>query len=343
MLRPELRHTTVAPVALAGTKVQGSVAEEIVLVLVISLMVMLWTVPLLRPFRYCCETRLHKVYPVITVLNLLLLAVTLHALKSITFNDLFFAMVNGFEDAVEKTEQILVGIAALVAIAVVWKFKDRVFEVLGVENAASVFGDFRDWATCWSMKRFHPVEMFIWKVEGLPSARLHSLNDVFCEVSLGYNMTMKTRVHQRAGHSCVFKETLQLNFDPYDSQHRLTLSIKSQEVIGASEIVQLQLGAEQVSKLEEPASKDLGSGRPIGWGSKADPAVWARENFKELDLVRSLSCLFILVKAQTSDGNVPGSSFAAASEASATPAAPYHCHLGQVVLVSRRSICGADE
>ena len=25
----------------------------------------------------------------------------------------------------------------------------RVMEVLGVENAASLFGDFRDWATCW--------------------------------------------------------------------------------------------------------------------------------------------------------------------------------------------------
>ncbi|CAE7799157.1 unnamed protein product [Symbiodinium sp. CCMP2592] len=292
MLRPELRHTTTVapPVALAGATVQGSIAEEMVLVLVISLMVMLWTVPLLRPFRYCCETRLHKVYPIITVVNLLLLAVTLHALKSITFNDVFFALVNGFEDAVEKTEQILVGVAALVAIAVVWKFKDRVFEVLGVENAASVFGDFRDWATCWSMKRFHPVELFIWKVEGLPSARLHSLNDVFCEVSLGYNMTMKTRVHHRAGHSCVFKETLQLNFDPYDSEHRLTLSIKSQEVVGAAEIVQLQLGADKVRQLEEPASKDLGSGRPIGWGSKADTAVWAQENFKCMDLVRSLSC-----------------------------------------------------
>ena len=32
---------------------------------------------------------------------------TSHArLKSITFNDLFFALVNGFEDAVEKTEQV---------------------------------------------------------------------------------------------------------------------------------------------------------------------------------------------------------------------------------------------
>ena len=109
-------------------------------------------------------------------------------------------------------------------------------QVLGIENAAALFGDFRDWATCWhrawceqnaemcpenlgndsptvhpasrSMKRFHPLEVFIWKapqllkacsasyaclsilthvaqVEGLPSARLHSPNDVFCEADSG--------------------------------------------------------------------------------------------------------------------------------------------------------------
>ena len=88
------------------------------------------------------------------------------------------------------------------------------------------------------MKRFHPLEVFIWKafktkslcfllkaagkqVEGLPSARLHSPNDVFCEVgsffhlfssflrcqvSFGYNVVMKTRVHHGAGHSCTFKD-----------------------------------------------------------------------------------------------------------------------------------------
>lgn len=256
--------------------------EETILLAVLVFMLGLCLIPFLRPFRYCCETRLHKVYPIITIINLIFLAAALNQLALISFNDFFFGVVNTFEECLERTEQVLIGVAALFAIGVVWKFKDRVFEVLGVENASAIFGDFRDWATCWSMKRFHPLEVFIWKVEGLPSARLHSPNDVFCEVSFGYNVVMKTRVHHRAGHSCNFKETLQLNFDPFDSERRLTLSIKSQEVVGASELAKLQLGAEQVRRLEEPLAEEL---RSVGWGSKADPAVWSPENFRAMDLV----------------------------------------------------------
>lgn len=276
--------TTAAPLTrvVGGHVVNEMMYEEVILLAVLVFMLMLWMIPVLRPFRYCCETRLHKVYPAITIFNLICLAVTLNQLFLISFNDFFFGMVNAFELILQKTEQALIGVAALFAIGVVWKFKDRVFEVLGVENAAAVFGDFRDWATCWSMKRFHPLEVFIWKVEGLPSARLHSPNDVFCEVSFGYNVVMKTRVHHRAGHSCVFKETLQLNFDPFDSERRLTLSIMSQEVVGSSELAKLQLGTEQVRRLEGPA-EDLS--RSVGWGSKADPAVWSPSNFQCRDLV----------------------------------------------------------
>jgi len=277
--------TSTTPITrvVGGHVVDELMYEEVILLAVIVFMLMLWMIPMLRPFRYCCETRLHKVYPAITIFNLICLGVTLNQLFLINFNDFFFGVVNAFEMILKRTEQALIGVAALCAIGVVWKFKDRVFEVLGIENAAALFGDFRDWATCWSMKRFHPLEVFIWKVEGLPSARLHSPNDVFCEVTFGYNVVMKTRVHHRAGHSCVFKETLQLNFDPFDTDRRLTLSIMSQEVVGSSELAKMQLGAEQVRRLEEQPAETLN--RSVGWGSKADPAVWSPANFQCWDLV----------------------------------------------------------
>ncbi|CAJ1340503.1 unnamed protein product [Effrenium voratum] len=274
--------TTAAPtVIVAGHSVQEEGYEEVILLAVIMFMLMLWMVPFLRPFRYCCETRLHKVYPAITLINLLIFAVTLNQLCRISFNDVFFAIVKLFDVFLDSIEQVLIGISALFAIGIVWKFKDRVFEVLGVENAAAVFGDFRDWATCWSMRRFHPMEIVIWKVEGLPSARLHSPNDVFCEVSFGYNVTMKTRVHHRAGHSCTFKEALQLNFDPFDAERRLTLCIKSQEVIGDIELAKLQMGAEQVREMEEP---DDNYDRSLVRGSMPESA-WSSGRFRCIDLV----------------------------------------------------------
>merc|ERR1712125_293203 len=128
--------------------------------------------------------------------------------------------------------------AAMFVLAVFWKFKDRIFEFLGVENGALFTGDLRDWATCWSMHRFQALELCIWKVEGLPSAKISSANDVFAEVRFGYNVNMTTRVHLRAGHSCIFKESMQMNWDPFDRGTRLTLTVKNQGVLGGTDIAQ---------------------------------------------------------------------------------------------------------
>eukprot|EP00913_Durusdinium_trenchii_P015137 g14198.t1 len=93
-----------------------------------------------RPFRYCCETRLHKVYPIITIINLIFLAAALNQLALISFNDFFFGVVNTFEECLERTEQVLIGVAALFAIGVVWKFKDRVFEALSFQGSLPCLG-----------------------------------------------------------------------------------------------------------------------------------------------------------------------------------------------------------
>jgi hypothetical protein len=283
--QPPSYSTTVPVMRFQGVKLNRVLFEEIVLIVVCALMLLLWVLPLIRPFKHCCETRLHKVYPMLTLFNLACFALTINYLCTITFNDFFFWVVAGLESLISKLEQALLGLAGLFGCAILWKFKDRILEFLGVDNAASVFGEFRDWATCWSMKRFHAIELFILKVEGLPSVHIHGANDVFCEVSLGYNVAIRTRVHNKAGHACTFKETVQLNFDPFDTENKLTLAIKNQEIIGSTDIAQVQLGAEQIRRLEEPLSS---SRRAIGWGpqnTEFGATAWMPATFKCIDLV----------------------------------------------------------
>merc|ERR1712216_152201 len=251
-------------------------------------MLFLWALPLMKPIRRCIESRLYKVYPIITIFNLIIFGIALDALDHIDFNELFFLLVKIVEVAIAQVEKVLIAGAGLLVLVVMWKFKDRVLEALGVDNPQMVIGGFRDWATCWSMKRFYPVELFILKVEGLPAINLGKSNDVFCEVSLGYNMTMRTRVRCRAGHSCTIKESLQLNFDPFDTEVPMHISVKNQELLGTTEIASIQLGAKQVQRLEEPHSLEP-SERTLGWGATAGTesaaGIWAASRFQCIDLV----------------------------------------------------------
>lgn len=250
-------------------------------------MVVLWAIPFMKPFNRCCETRLYKVFPLITLVNLGIFVVTLHRLHTVSFNDLFFSSVEILEIVIAQVEAVLLGCAGFLVLLVLWKFKDRLLEVLGVENAKHLIGEFRDWATCWSMRRFHPIELFIWKVDGLACSKLHSHNDLFCEVSLGYNVNLRTRVHHRAGNGCIMKESIQLNFDPYDTEGRLSLVVKNQDVINSTEICSIQLGVGQIQRLQEQFSAD----GYLGWGasqtSEAVTAAWAPSRFLGMDLIPS--------------------------------------------------------
>lgn len=269
--------TAMSPMSIAQRREEAAAMVGVFLV-----MLMCWSIPLGRPCKRICETRLHKVFPLITIFNFGLLCLAVSQLDSIRFNDLFFIAVRITELIISEVQQVLTAIAAVFVLVVLWKFKDRILETLGLENFAVVFGDFRDWATCWSMSRFRAIEIFIWKVEGLPSANLHKFNDVFVEVSLGYNMALRTRVHDSAGHSCIIKESVQLNFDPYDFESKLCLTVKHQNVVGSSELSKLHLGASQVTRLEEPLDESLAANRTLG---SADSSVWAPSRFKCLDLV----------------------------------------------------------
>lgn len=287
----EFRLTPTTPVPmhdLGSQKIPEDTYEVFVLGGVVSFAVLLFLCPFAKPCKRFCETRLHRVCPVIAVLNFCLVAGTLDYMDMVDFNEIFFFVVKVVAIAIASCQTVVVGGAVLVGLFVVWKFKDRILETVGLESGTLVVGDFRDWATCWSMRRFRAIEIFILKADSLPATTFSSGSDLFVEVALGYNMNMRTRVHHGAGQTCVFKESLQVNFDPYDCDSRLNLSVKSQSSLGNDTVSQAQLGAAQVVRLQEGLS---GGAQPelLGWETSADMrsqgSAWSAARFHAIELV----------------------------------------------------------
>jgi len=272
-----------------GVTVQETSFEAGTMAIVLSVMFFLWALPFARPFKRFCETRRHRAVPAVTIINIVILVITLHEFHVIHSTTLFFALVKIFGIIIDKTESVLIALAALFFLWVSWAFKDRILEAIGVDNPQLLIGDCRDWVTCWSMQRFRPVELHIWKVEDLPALKMHSGNDVFVEVTFGYNVHMRTRVHPRAGHNCVIKESIQLNFDPYDKDSRLHINVRNQDIIIASDIATVQLGTSQINRMSEKVGLSMGH-RTLGWGGSAtgvetSQAVWNSDRFRKIDLV----------------------------------------------------------
>jgi hypothetical protein len=277
--------------------------EKVELLGVFAVMVGLCAFPMVC-CKSICHTKLHVVYPFILVLEVGFFCYAMNYLYLLNANYVFFTLVDMLSLAIEKTEQGLIGIAGLCIIFILWKFKDRLLETLGIENPAHYLGEPRDWATCWSMKRFQGIELIVWKAEDLPSAKVHASNDVFCEVRHGYNPTMRTRVHNKAGNNCIFKETMQLNFDPFDHEGRFFIAVRNQDVFGASDIGQVQLGVDMVQKLIEPGPNAWQ--RSIGWAATNDSSeggLWANSRFRPIDLIPAGRIYVRILRVDESDAD----------------------------------------
>merc|ERR1712157_467275 len=87
----------------------------------------------------------------------------LRTTKGYDFNDLFLTTVLTAAFILRKVDDVLMLLLYLILLFVLWKFKDRVLAALGVQNSHQIFGDYRDWLTCWGMTRFEPIEIYLWK------------------------------------------------------------------------------------------------------------------------------------------------------------------------------------
>lgn len=287
-VKDPLATTTAVPTVIVENLAVPKEEYEWMILVGVSLgVLLLCTLPILPMCRKRFETRLHRVYPCLVIVCVFVLGFVLSGLELIDFNKVFFMVVDVLDTILSVVHKGLVGASVLVGAFVAWKFKDRILESLGIERTSLVLGDFRDWATCWSMRRFQPIEIFIWKVEGLRSASSTAHNNIYCDVRLGYNISMRTRVHHGAGHCCVLKESVQLNFDKYETESRLTLAVKHQGAVQTETIAQLQLGATQVDRIMEPLDREP----VLGWAatahSHAPDSLWADSRFHKLDLLPS--------------------------------------------------------
>jgi hypothetical protein len=137
-------------------------------------------------------------------------------------------------------------------------FKDKLMQLLGLDHQVLVNWKLRDALGCMVGTHFRPIEINIWKVEDLPPGDFFSANNVYVEMYLGYNEAMRTRVHNNAGNGCLLKETLQLNFDEGDEEETLHIFVRSQRLLGVSDLGRAEVSAE---KLRELISQSRASNR----------------------------------------------------------------------------------
>ncbi|CAE7194775.1 RHM1, partial [Symbiodinium natans] len=158
----------------------------------------------------------------------------------------------------------------------------------------------KDCLNCWSTARFRPIEAFlmfcgrqelkgcrdlhvtqadplcpcqllIWKVEDLTSSDLFHANHVFIEAFMGYNETMRTRVHNNAGSDCILKESMQLNFDEDDDEEKLFLFVQNQKVMGAQELARVEISSQAVKDLLKDSEKVRGPQQVLQWDANCFP------------------------------------------------------------------------
>jgi hypothetical protein len=145
-------------------------------------------------------------------------------------------------------------------------FKDRIALMLGLDHQAMFKCKLRDCLSCFSDARFRPIELNVWKLDDIPSADIFSANHMFVEVFLGYNESMSTRVHNNAGSGCLFKESLQLNFDEDDDEDTLFIFVRSQKVMGVSTLARAEIPAD---KLKFMVRRGGVASAPVRWDSSA--------------------------------------------------------------------------
>lgn len=209
-----------------------------------------------RKFASWISQRLPFFYTFMTVVNVLFLYLVIAWLPDYDFPQYMAACVKMLGWTVGHLLKWATSIVLIIAFAVAVAFKDRIALMLGLDHKQLFNCKARDCLTCFTTTRFRPIELLIWKVEDLPSADLFNANNVFVEIFMGYNETMKTRVHNNAGSDCILKETVQLNFDEDDDEEKLFIFIRNQQVMGAQELARAEIGTEQLKSLVQRGPAD---------------------------------------------------------------------------------------
>jgi hypothetical protein len=200
-------------------------------------------------------TRLHIFFCVVTYINLVVLMFTIGVLPDWTVNQFVEYMVLFVSWLLIHLEKLITSSAILFGFFLLVRFRERIALAAGMEHVTVFRWNWRDALGFGTKKR--PIEIFIWKVDGLHSSsgKVLKANDVFVECHMGHNEPMRTRVHNNAGSSAFIKESFQLNIDEASAGTLMTLLIKDQSLVTSSELARLMLSTREICGIEDQTGK----------------------------------------------------------------------------------------
>lgn len=238
--------------------------QDWILVAMCVLITSLWCLPcicgrmrnsLSRSFTHWVYTRLHVFFCVVTYINLFILMFTIGVLPDWTVDEFVEHLMAFISWVLDHIQKLITSSVILFGFFLLIRFRERIAMAAGVQHMTVFRWDWRDAVGLAGRRR--PVEVFIWKVDGLQSSagKVMKANDVYVECHLGFNEPMRTRVHNNAGSSCVVKESFQLNFDEGASSTVMTLLVKDQSLIASSELARLTLSTREICGIEDQTGK----------------------------------------------------------------------------------------
>lgn len=250
-----------AALALVETELKGK--APVLLLVVICVWVLPWW---LMNSRCCCRCfkrwvsrHLQMYFCLGLCINSVLLFLFVKLTPGLKVNTVFFAMVEVAAHLSDGLHEVLQQSAIIVGIVMLLGFRKKLLQLLGIEF--QLFNvSLSDCLTCFTMSRLRPIEVSIWKIDGLLSG-FYS-RTLYLRVLLGFNEAQHTRPHEGVSSAVILKERLQLNYDPEDETQTLTIVVKEQEVLGAA-----------VSRLAPATGAILGGA--AGLMSPLGPAVGA--------------------------------------------------------------------
>eukprot|EP00933_Yihiella_yeosuensis_P050674 TRINITY_DN48471_c0_g1_i1.p1 TRINITY_DN48471_c0_g1~~TRINITY_DN48471_c0_g1_i1.p1 ORF type:complete len:357 (-),score=35.50 TRINITY_DN48471_c0_g1_i1:146-1216(-) len=238
--------------------------QDWVLVAVCCTVAFLWCMPcicgrmrntLSRSFSRCVYTRLHVFFCAVSYLSLILLMLTIGMLPDWTVNEFAEYFVRFLDWTLIHLQKLITSISILFGFFLLFRFRDRIALAAGLEHITVFRFNWRDLVGFGTRRR--PVEIFLWKVDQLPSSagKVLKANDIYVECHLGHNEAMRTRVHNNAGSHCELRESLQLNIDESSPDTLMTLLIKDQSLVGSSELARLILSTREICGIEDQTGK----------------------------------------------------------------------------------------
>mmetsp|Transcript_24130 Transcript_24130/g.60233 ORF Transcript_24130/g.60233 Transcript_24130/m.60233 type:complete len:327 (+) Transcript_24130:81-1061(+) len=239
--------------------------QDWIIVAVCVLLAALWCLPCIcgklgnscsRAFTAWVYSRMHVFYWFVLYFTLFVIMFTIGVLPDWTVDEFVQYLGLFIVWTLVHVQKVIVSLAIIVGFMLMLKFRDRVVFLSGMEHITVFRFSLMQFLGIKVTKQ-RPVELFIWKVDGLQSSggKMLKANDVFIECHMGFNEPMRTRVHNNAGHQCLIRESLQFNIDESSPATSLTLLVKDQGVVGSAELGRLMLSTRELCGIEDQTGK----------------------------------------------------------------------------------------